>query len=723
MGTSNMLEATPNDASLRCFEVDADNTFGTPTQSNHRSSPHVYPDLLATAQDSFPISNGQSPQLSSGLSFTTGLGRAGSTPDWLPPQPSAANNDSLIFSSSGQYNPGLNHYPHSAAQTQMTVYDTPQQPHERGDGECQRGPYSEDQFPTQLFENRFSNIPVTQSYNYLGQPHAYTFSQPDSGTRSGHSSNGSTPIATCPGVKDMVPGMYNSANDAPEDLYSVGSSRFHLPSDMQLSQNLETSNSYHSPETDFTLSPFEPTSIQHQVPSRRASRGRRFTTSHHGTLETNIQRLSLRRSSSTKPSNRHSPIAQAHLQPKPRKIIAEGTERSPFSLQDTPLPRKGRGRRTKPLEEGKRKAATRRRNERTVCIGCKLAKVMCEGREHGRDCNRCASGHINAPKPFVCVPASFIELIQQGSTMLLDLHTIHFRSLDGFRQAISIPVDINVQQLLGSIHALKRSHGVIRAYERGNVVFELDLQACHAFISANYPPTSHTFRQFIDGLKFQRQGHWKACIKNSAHLLETLCDTLFMWDDAALQVTYSGAYEVSNGTEGRLDLNPNNEQHKQVVFAAAQLYRIIGRQLELQFYDHLKRALGRPNICHEVVLEVGRALISLRRRLTLGTPRWDKSQAWDNVPFPPEIESYTDEDNDNDDSLEVGSIIADRVKNLCLILYVYFCYMRRRLPVEDQGDLYTMEVWDPETDQMMKEDLPQYESTKGFEDWLRFNDN
>ncbi|UKZ71246.1 uncharacterized protein TrAtP1_012207 [Trichoderma atroviride] len=237
------------------------------------------------------------------------------------------------------------------------------------------------------------------------------------------------------------------------------------------------------------------------------------------------------------------------------------------------------------------------------------------------------------------------------------------------------------------------------------------------------PPTSHAFRQFIDGLKFQRQGQWKGCIKNSTHLLETLCNTLFMWDDAALQVTYSAANEISHEIEDRLDLNPNDEQHQQIAFAAAQLYRIIGRQLELQFYDHLKRALGRPNICHEVVLDVGRAIISLRRRLASWTQRWDKSQPWDSVPFPPEIESYTDEDNDNDYSLGGGSIIADRVKNLCLILYVYFCYMRRRLPVEEQSDLYTMEVRDPENDQMVKEDLPQYESIKGFEDWLQFDVN
>lgn len=359
------------------FEIDADKTFGTPTQSNHRSSPHLYHGLLATTQDSFPISNAQSPQLSPGLLFTSGLGRAGSSSDWLQQQTSVANNASLIFSSSSRYNPGPNHYPHSAAQTQMTGYDAPQKPYEGGDGNCQHGPFNtEDQMSTELYGNRFPNISVTQPYNPLGQLHAQTLSQPDSGSLSRHSSNDSTPTATYSDVRDMAPDIFHSTN---EGLYINGSSEFQLPNDMQPFPDLETSNSYHSPETDsssFTLPFPEPTDSRHQVPSTRAPRSRRSTTSHHSTLENNIQRLSLRRSSSTRLSNSRSPITQAHLQPKPQKIVSEGTENGSFVKREYHLPRKGRGRRTKPLEEGKRKAATKRRNERTVCIGCKLAKVM-----------------------------------------------------------------------------------------------------------------------------------------------------------------------------------------------------------------------------------------------------------------------------------------------------------------------------------------------------------
>ncbi|KAL6903143.1 hypothetical protein GGI43DRAFT_382417 [Trichoderma evansii] len=740
MGGNNMLEATPDDASYGCFAAEADDAFGTSTQSNRRSPPQIIqPSFCATFQGSLMVGNGHSPQPSPEPSFTSGLGRTESPSDWPQQQTSAANNDSLIFSSPiERYNPGQNHRPHSAVQTQMTVYDAPQLPYERGDDELQHGfqysdkrhdpLYSEDPIPAQLFRNGFPNIPINLPYNHLGQPQASSIGQPNSRTRSGHSSNGSTPIVTCSGVEDMVPDILNSANDAREVLYSVGSSGFCLSNDIQPSSNFETSNfetsnSYHSPKTEssFTHSSFEPTDNHDRVSSTKSLRNRHPAASHHSTFENTIQHLPLQRSLSARSFNRRSSIGQTPLQPKPQQNVTEGTRKKSFIGREVTMPRKGRGRRTKPLEDKKRKAATKRRNERTVCIGCKLAKVICEGREHGRNCDRCTSTHNNAPKPFVCVPASFIELIQQGSTMLLALHTIYSGASNAFRQAISLPSSIDVRQLLGSISTLQRPYGVIRAYEGASMLLELDLQACWTFINSNCSPTSHPFHQFIDGLKIQRQGNWKACIRNGTNPLASLCKTLFAWDDAAPYATYSMVYEISHGIEDCLDLDPSNEQHKQLIVVAAQLYRIIGRQLELQFYDYLKKALGNPNICREVVLNVGRAIISLRRRLASWTQRWDKNQSWDNAPFPSEIESYTDKENDGYSSWD-GSIVADRVKNLCLILYVYFCYMRRRLPTEEQKGLHIMEVRDPDNERMVKERLPQYESIKGFEDWLQFID-
>lgn len=263
---------------------------------------------------------------------------------------------------------------------------------------------------------------------------------------------------------------------------------------------------------------------------------------------------------------------------------------------------------------------------------------------------------------------------------------------------------------------MKGSYGTIRAYEGHDVLFELDLEACWTFINANYPPTSHDFHQFIDGLKIQRQGNWRSCFRNGTDPLANLCKTLFTWENAASYATYAIVHKINHEVEHCLD--PNNEQHMETIIAAAQLYRIIGRQLELQFYNYLKKALSSPSICRKVVLEVGHAIVSLRRRLASWT------YCRDNVLCPPmpEIEPYTDGDDGNDYRSRDGSIVAERVKNLCLILYVYFCYMRRRLPAEEQKGLHIMKLWDPHNQQMVEEHFPQYESKSGFEDWLQFID-
>lgn len=232
--------------------------------------------------------------------------------------------------------------------------------------------------PAQLFGNGFPNVHINPPYNHLGQPQASSLSRSDSGTRSGHSSNGSTPIVTCSGVEDMVPDILNSANDAREILYSVGSSGFRLPNDIQPSPNFETSNSYHSPKTEssFTLPSFEPIDINHRGLSTKSLHKPRLAASHHGTSENTIRHRLPHQSPSTRSSNRRPSVGQPPLKPKPQQNAAEGTQKKSFIGREVTMPRKGRGRRTKPLEDKKRKAATKRRNERTVCIGCKTAKVI-----------------------------------------------------------------------------------------------------------------------------------------------------------------------------------------------------------------------------------------------------------------------------------------------------------------------------------------------------------
>lgn len=296
-------------------------------------------------------------------------------------------------------------------------------------------------------------------------------------------------------------------------------------------------------------------------------------------------------------------------------------------------------------------------------------------------------------------------------------------SSTGLRPAIVLPTEINIRDLLRGIEELRKFYEIIRVSESGRVLYELDLRACETYIHDTCPPESHPFQQLINGLKIQpRQDKWRSCIRDSTGqflLKENLCDALLAWDDLAPWVTYSLSpnpdypYKSPNN---ETVLYQDNHIHRKVIIIAAQLSRIIGRKLELQFYDNLKKALANPVISSKLVLDVGRTLMSLRRRLAL----WTQRRA--SMPFPTQFEGemYVDRDSAYGSSA-LGNPV-ERIKTLCQTLYVYFCYMRRRLPEGEQKLIRTITTWYPESRQYVKENFPQYESIPGFQEWLEFRD-
>ncbi|PNP47064.1 hypothetical protein THARTR1_10569 [Trichoderma harzianum] len=265
---------------------------------------------------------------------------------------------------------------------------------------------------------------------------------------------------------------------------------------------------------------------------------------------------------------------------------------------------------------------------------------------------------------------------------------------------------------------LRKRYDTIRVYGRRGILYELDLHACWVYINSNCSPITHPFRQFINGLKVQKQDTWKTCIRDGYGRplnKENLCDALLALDDMAPWVTYT-LRSRPNDPYGPIDdefgttLAPDDAYQRQVIIAAAQLSRIIGRKLELEFYDQLKRDLANPSICHELVLDVGHTIMSLRRRLTQWTYHWESVSPSTS----PEPESHVDHGRDGTS--------RSRLKNLCQVLYVYFCYMRRRLPANEQESIRTMMVLYPDREEEVQESFPRYESIDGFEEWLQFTD-
>ncbi|KAL7793679.1 hypothetical protein V8C37DRAFT_409459 [Trichoderma ceciliae] len=684
-GGSNMLEATTSDTSYGSFAAEADGTYKMHAALlGSRNSPQAIKSCLSSAfQDSLHlINNLQSPQPPLDSSFPGVPSPTGSSPDWFQKRSSLANNDELVFSSSRHgSNPCHSRHSQLGIQTRMMAhYDTPQAYQHTSQEFRHDSQYSDKKhvpfYPEDLFHeplllprsphlfvaNSSSRVPVTRSYISSGQLQAFSFSQPSQPSPRVHSRQSSqdgTPtviVSRAENMDGMVPdmSMLNSPDGAQKELFRNSVAYVHH--DGAMAHTGRASKSYTSSDTASSITTFPSLEDKRKllrVPSTSTPRSRRLSDASTTPLGSPGPQP-LDRSVGAGSSKRRSSSGQALLLPRPLQNTSWATDKSGVNSPGMSLPRKSRGKRTKPLEDGKRQLATKRRNERTVCIGCKMAKVMC-------------------------------------------VHLLH------------------------SIHDLLKFNDVIRVYEGHKVLYELDLHACWVYINSICSPVSHPFQQLINGLKIQRQDSWKTCIRDSTNQLsnkENLCDALLAWDDMAPWVTYALVPKLNNPYSSPDDgtgtvLGPDNVIHKQFIIVAAQLSRIIGRKLELQFYDYLKKALANPSICRKLVLDVGRTIMSLRRRLAL----WTQHLA--NIPFPTpsEGEAYLEGDSGG-----LPSSPAERIKNLCQILYVYFCYMRRRLSPEDQENMRTMRVRYPESEQTVEESFPQYESIDGFEDWLQFKD-
>ncbi|KAL7947467.1 hypothetical protein V8C42DRAFT_287115 [Trichoderma barbatum] len=760
-GGDKMLKDTTNDTSYRSFAAAADGTYNNqPLSGNTSSSESTGANFPSTFQDLLHLSNRvRSPQPAPDFSsFPTIPSPVDAFSDWPQQQPGAANDDARPFSSSCQ-GPGLSrsYLPLFEVQPPMLEHYPPPQAHEHPSQRLQYDFQAVDKghlhFPPRCLrsgsfslptssrpyvDDGSSIIPARPPYLPPGQPDDLSYSP---SIHSGHSSQkGTSSIIFSTGDMNDVASnmtMLPTLNYAQGDLFGHPPNRLIHDATSQTEIKAIGSASF---QTDWKSSP-SVSSLSHSPSETNssASWGGKWKGKEPQTPSTRqIRRLSdpyfppigspgsqpLDQSQRAGRNVRRLSTGQVRILPRTRPNTLGVTTRSGVStITGKPIPKKPRGKRTGPLGDGRRELATRRRNERTVCIGCKMAKVVCDGREDGRDCVRCASSHSNAPKPFVCAPASFFELVQQGSTVLLALHTIYPFSPDsGCRQPIGLPLDIHIRSLLQSIDELRRWNDAIRVYGRQGMLYELNLQACWGYINSTCAPTVHPFQRFINGLKVQRQDMWKTCIRDSRRQplsKEKLCDALLALDDMAPWVTYSLKPKPRNSIGGQNDepgaaLTPDNALDRQIIIVAAQLSRIIGRKLELQFYDHLKKALANPSICRDLVLDVGRTLMSLRRRLA----QW--SFHWAGVPYstPSEHNSGVDEDRGNGSSLFSDPV--SRIRHLCQVLYVYFCYMRRRLSLDDQEGIRTMKVLYPDGLQEVEESFPQYESIDGFEEWLQF---
>ena len=161
---------------------------------------------------------------------------------------------------------------------------------------------------------------------------------------------------------------------------------------------------------------------------------------------------------------------------------------------------------------------------------------------------------------------------------------------------------------------------------------------------------------------------------------------------------------VSTKGDSRL-LNPENDQDAGLISMAAQLARINCRATEIETFQSLQKILNvvtqgqRPDaVTLDLVQGLGQILFTLRWRVSWWELFGDGSKSYD----------------------EKKDVFVDRVRNLCGILYVYFCIIRRKLPSwMDQQDVLGKGLMSYYVDdEPIFEDFPSEESIEGFQRWM-----
>lgn len=163
--------------------------------------------------------------------------------------------------------------------------------------------------------------------------------------------------------------------------------------------------------------------------------------------------------------------------------------------------------------------------------------------------------------------------------------------------------------------------------------------------------------------------------------------------------------DVADEADGgqSIDLDPENAQHLEDIYLAAQLSRIMCRKLEIDAYSHLQHVLNNwHTIAQDVLLkfvhQLGLILLNLRFRVS----------GWS-------ILGGGGSDDAGKQKFE------ERVTTLCRILYFYYCSIRSKLVYSAASQDQLQGVYGKHIDTSFEifDDFPGIASIEGFHAWMQ----
>lgn len=278
------------------------------------------------------------------------------------------------------------------------------------------------------------------------------------------------------------------------------------------------------------------------------------------------------------------------------------------------------------------------------------------------------------------------------------------QSSDGSRQLVTLPSEFNVRTFLSKIRDLSQTHN-LAVYQSGVLLTAFDLHACDSYLLSLVEGASQTvpFSEFINERMPQTQSKnkgWVRCLKHHPPLDGNL-NTWVRWDILPTHMDYM---LVSKGDNSQRLLQSDNVQDLETLRLMAQLFAIVTRALELMTYYQLEAQLKKDeSVGPDFIQGMGQLLLLLRWRVA-----WWK-RLGNRIPC-----------SDMSVLLQRDASIKS-ARQLCLCLYMYYCYYRRsRLQMDDlygynlggQNSRY------PNATKTVTERFPRQESLEGFEMWM-----
>ncbi|KAK2007281.1 hypothetical protein LZ32DRAFT_594110 [Colletotrichum eremochloae] len=378
-----------------------------------------------------------------------------------------------------------------------------------------------------------------------------------------------------------------------------------------------------------------------------------------------------------------------------------------------------RGRRQGPMDPVSRGQAKETRNRKMVCIRCKHSRQKCKRDDDSLDesCIGCERHGGSQRWPGPCIKAHFEDLILTGSSNYISSYAIYHLTLNHTtRVRRELPKQINIDVVLARLDQARQRFN-FKVYRDGQPLYVLDLDCCHKYIQGlrqQMDAPECDFATFIDRDILRtdpRNDNWERCMIPTevpwGEWLSLLSNFNNMPSRANFSYIARPYYPTPAAAAGEQHMNVENPNEADNIILAAQLARIMCRKLEVKAYQYLQRVLHESGTMEDgrvlpFLQSLGRILLTLRWRLS-----W-----WAVVP---EVVGSSDDDNDTGNRRRVEV----RVQSLCRVLYFYYCYVRRRLPVwTNIRTLSGIRSRYPDTQTEVWDDFPGDESVGGFEAWM-----